>query len=49
VGERLYFDLFSLFQQIGGLGALMDAGAQFPAGGGVAINKREPGVKALAN
>jgi hypothetical protein len=48
VGERVYFDLFSLFQQIGVLQALVEAGAQFPAGGGVAINKREPGVKAVA-
>jgi hypothetical protein len=46
VGERLYFDLFSLFQQIGVLQALVDGGAQFPAGGGVPINRREPGVKA---
>jgi hypothetical protein len=48
VGERVYFDLFSLFQQIGVLKALVDGGTQFPAGGGVPINKREPGVKAVA-
>jgi hypothetical protein len=47
VGERVYFDLLSLFQQIGVLQALVDAGTQFPAGGGVPINKREPGVKAV--
>jgi len=48
VGERVYFDAFSLFQQIGVLQAVVDAGTQFPAGGGVPINKREPGVKAVA-
>jgi hypothetical protein len=48
MGERIYFDLFSLFQQIGVLQAIVDAGAQFPAGGGIAINRREPGVKVAA-
>jgi hypothetical protein len=48
VGERVYYDLFTLFQQIGVLQAVVDAGTQFPLGGGVPINKREPGVKAVA-
>ena len=45
VGERVCYDLFSLFQQIGVLEAVVDSGTQFPAGGGVPL-KREPGVKA---
>jgi hypothetical protein len=45
VGERVYFDLFTMFQQIGILEAVVAAGTQFPAGGGVEINQREPGVK----
>jgi hypothetical protein len=31
------------------LQAVVDAGLVFPAGGGIPINKREPGVKALKN
>jgi hypothetical protein len=49
VGERVYWDLFTLLQQIGVLQAVVDAGLVFPAGGGIPINKREPGVKALKN
>lgn len=48
MGERVYYDLFSLLQQIGVLEAVVGAGVQFPAGGGVPLNKREPGVKARA-
>jgi SnoaL-like polyketide cyclase len=47
MGERIYFDLFSLFQQTGVLQAVVDSGVSLPAGGGVAIDKREPGVKAV--
>ena len=46
VGERVYYDLFSLLQQIGQLQAVVDAGTSFPIGGGIPINKREPGIKA---
>jgi len=45
VGERVYFDLFTMFQQIGILEAVVAVGTQFPAGGVVEINQREPGVK----
>ena len=48
MGERIYYDLFSLFQQIGVLNALVEAGVSFPMGAGVPIDKREPGVKAVA-
>jgi hypothetical protein len=48
VGERVYYDLFSLFQQIGVLNAVVEAGMTFPASGGIAIDKHEPGVKSSA-
>jgi hypothetical protein len=48
VGERLYYDLFTLFQQIGVLRAVVDAGLVFPTGRGIAIDKREHGIKPVA-
>jgi steroid delta-isomerase-like uncharacterized protein len=43
--ERVYFDLYSLLQQIGLLEIAVSAGLKFPADGGIPIDRREPGVK----
>jgi steroid delta-isomerase-like uncharacterized protein len=45
VCERVYFDLYSLLQQIGLLELAVGAGLRFPAEGGIPIDRREPGVK----
>lgn len=47
VCERVYFDVYSLLQQIGLLELAAKAGLKFPAGGGIPIARREPGVTAV--
>jgi steroid delta-isomerase-like uncharacterized protein len=45
VCERIYFDLYSLLQQTGVLEQVANSGVELPAGGGIPIDRKEPGVK----
>jgi steroid delta-isomerase-like uncharacterized protein len=45
VCERVYFDVYSLLQQIGVLEVVANSGLKLPAGSGIPIDRNEPGVK----
>jgi hypothetical protein len=45
VCERVYFDVYSLLQQIGVLEIVANSGLELPSGGGIPIDRKEPGVK----
>jgi steroid delta-isomerase-like uncharacterized protein len=44
VAERVYFDLYTLLQQLGLLEVAAVAGLRFPENGGIPIEKDEPGA-----
>jgi steroid delta-isomerase-like uncharacterized protein len=45
VCERTYFDLYALLQQTGVLEQVANSGLKLPSGGGIPIDRKEPGVK----